>query len=300
MEGEEDIRKQVAKVYEKAMERSQERFVSEQSTDDGKARSCRDGRLYAVNSCCSCQKLPSSLASSAGYTPEQKEKYGEAAASSFACGNPLAFAEVRPGQVVLDLGSGAGLDLLIAAEKVGPTGKVIGVDMVDKMISAARRNAERAGYGSIVEVRRGHIEDLPVSDNSIDWIVSNCVINLSPDKGTVFREIMRVLKPGGRFSVSDIVAVSDDVPDWVRADAASYTACVAGAIPESEYLSGLRDAGLVDVRIDARMTYTGSQIRDMIGNNPEAFGIDDECSLKRLPEVADKFASVKVTGRRPL
>ena len=161
--------------------------------------------------------------------------------SSFGCGNPLAFAGVKPGETVLDLGSGAGLDLLMAASKVGPTGRVIGVDMTDTMIERARANASRYGYTNI-DVRKGLIEALPVETSSVDWVISNCVINLSPEKDKVFAEIARVLKPGGRISISDIVV--NDLPWWVLRSAALYMACVSGAISEPDYLDGLKQAGM--------------------------------------------------------
>jgi len=231
----------------------------------------------------------------AGYGDEAKTFEG-AAGASFGCGNPLAFAGVEPGQTVLDLGSGAGLDLLIAAEKVGPTGRVIGVDMTDPMLEAARRNAADAGYGEIIELRKGHIEQLPVDDGSVDWVISNCVINLSPDKPAVFRELNRVLRPGGRFSVSDIVA--EELPDAILQHPAAYAACVAGAVSEADYLGGLRAAGLVDVEVTDRVVYDESQILAMIANDLESFGLDDDLVKQGLSAVVGKVASVKVVGRR--
>ena len=232
----------------------------------------------------------------AGYDAE-KEAFPEAAASSFGCGNPLAFAGVEAGQTVVDLGSGAGLDLLIAAEKVGPTGRVIGVDMTDAMIEAARANVAKAGAAEIVEVREGHIEQLPIDDASVDWVISNCVINLSPDKPAVFREIARVLRPGGRFSVSDIVVES--LPDWIRQHEAAYAACVAGAIPEAEYVGGLEAAGLVDVEVTERLVYDRSQIEAMVEHDLSNLGLPMDLVRKGLGEVEGKVASVKVVGRRP-
>ncbi|RLE25834.1 MAG: hypothetical protein DRJ65_06890, partial [Acidobacteria bacterium] len=193
------------------------------------------------NACCS-NTLPVGIAAqTAGYSDDETGEYSEAAQSSFGCGNPLAFAGVKEGQTVLDLGSGAGFDLLLASRIVGPEGRVIGVDMTDEMIEVARDNIKQAGADN-VEVRKGVIEDLPVEDESVDWVISNCVINLSPQKGSVFSEIARVLKPGGRFSVSDIVA--QDLPDDIRRLATAYSACIGGAISEEQYLAGLTSAGL--------------------------------------------------------
>jgi SAM-dependent methyltransferase len=221
--------------------------------------------------------------------------YQDAAASSFGCGNPLAFAGVEPGQTVLDLGSGAGYDLLLAADRVGATGKVIGIDMTDAMIEAARRNAARAGHDH-VEVRKGLIEALPVADASVDWVISNCVINLSPDKPRVFAEIARVLRPGGRFAISDIVV--DELPAWIRGHAAAYAACVAGAISETEYLAGLRAAGLVDVTVTERQVYDADQLRALVASDLESFGLDPTLLDRGLGEVVGKVWSARLTGRR--
>jgi SAM-dependent methyltransferase len=166
--------------------------------------------------CCGSPVQKGVAAKLAGYTREELESLPpEAVTNSFGCGNPLAFAEVQEGQTVLDLGSGAGIDVLLAAKIVGPTGRVIGVDMTDEMIAKARENAAAAGLNN-VDVRKGIIEKLPLENNSIDWVISNCVINLSPYKHEVFAEIARVLKPGGHMHVSDIVATG--LPDWVRRD----------------------------------------------------------------------------------
>ena len=170
---ESEVHQEVSRAYTEALRRSRK----------GRGAGCSGADVACSPS--------GGAAALAGYQ-EGREKYAEAAASSFGCGNPLAFAGVEPGQTVLDLGSGAGLDLLVAAEKVGPTGKVIGVDMTDAMIEAAREATERAGYSNI-EVRKGLIEELPVEDASVDWVISNCVINLSPQKDRVFSEIHRVL-----------------------------------------------------------------------------------------------------------
>jgi SAM-dependent methyltransferase len=182
---------------------------------------------------------------------------GDAAAYSMGCGDPLAFGEVRPGDTVLDLGSGAGMDLLLAAGKAGPEGRVIGVDMTDEMIAKAQANIAASGRDNI-EVRKGLIEDLPVESGTVDWVISNCVINLSPEKDRVFAEIARVLKPGGRMLVSDIVV--EDLPDAVRRNEAIYNSCIGGAISESEYAAGLRRAGLVDVQVRQRHVYDAGQL----------------------------------------
>jgi SAM-dependent methyltransferase len=217
------------------------------------------------------------------------------AVASFGCGNPLAFAQVEPGQTVVDLGSGPGLDLILAAKRVGPSGLVIGVDMTDAMIEEARRNAARAGFTN-VEVRKGIIENLPVATGTVDWVISNCVINLSPEKPRVFAEIARVLRPGGRFRISDIVVES--LPEWIRNNAAAYAACVAGAIPEREYVAGLEQAGLVDVSVEHRVVYTATQIESLVGDDLERNGLAPDAIEGAFEEVAGRVWSAYFSGRR--
>jgi SAM-dependent methyltransferase len=183
------------------------------------------------------------------YSPIELAKLPDAAVlASLGCGNPTAVAELRPGETVLDLGSGGGIDVLLSAQRVGPAGRAIGIDMTDEMLALARRNAAEAGAAN-VEFRKGTIESLPVADATVDVVISNCVINLAADKPAVFGEIARVLKPGGRVGVSDIVA--DDVLTPAEREArGSYAGCIAGALSFAEYRAGLEAAGLVDVRID--------------------------------------------------
>jgi SAM-dependent methyltransferase len=167
--------------------------------------------------------------------------------ASLGCGNPIAVAELREGETVLDLGSGGGIDVLLSARRVGPAGHAIGVDMTDEMLDLARRNADEAGAAN-VEFRKGTIERLPVDDASVDVVISNCVINLASDKTAVFAEIARVLKPGGRMGVSDIVADDLLTPEQ-RAERGSYVGCIAGALSFREFRAGLRDVGLTDVEV---------------------------------------------------
>lgn len=226
--------------------------------------------------------------------------------SSFGCGNPLAFAAIPAGATVLDLGSGAGLDLLLAAERVGPAGKVIGVDMTDAMIERARANIARAGVGNI-EVRKGQIEALPLPDSSVDWVISNCVINLSPQKDRVFSEIARVLKPGGQFSISDLVV--RDLPWWARASSFLYSACVAGAIGEDEYLRGLQAAGLQQVSVSERSLYEPVQLVGLIEDMLPGALLAPRCCGKPLlrgatrriaAAAATRVWSAKFVGRKSL
>lgn len=172
----------------------------------------------------------------------------DAVAASLGCGVPTAVADLHAGETVLDLGSGAGADVLISARRVGPTGTVIGLDMTDEMLDLARANAAQAGVGN-VEFRKGYIEDIPLAAGSVDVVISNCVINLSADKRVVLGEVARVLRPGGRFAVSDVIA-DPDMDDATRADMAAWTGCIAGALTEAEFEQALTDAGLVDVEIN--------------------------------------------------
>ena len=167
--------------------------------------------------------------------------------ASMGCGVPTAVADLHPGETVLDLGSGAGIDVLISAERVGPSGRAIGLDMTDEMLALARRNAAEAGAAN-VEFLQGHIEDIPLPAGAVDVVISNCVINLSGDKPRVLREVARVLRPGGRLAVSDVVA-DEDMDEATRADMAAWTGCIAGALTRGEYEGYLREAGFVDIEI---------------------------------------------------
>lgn len=246
------------------------------------------------------------IAIAAGYeTDDLKDVPTDATGNSFGCGNPLAFAGVKEGDTVLDLGSGAGLDLIIAGQKVGPAGRVIGVDLSEVMLARARANAERAGLRN-VELRRGVIEELPVKTGSVDWVISNCVINLSPDKGVVFREIHRVLKPGGRMLVSDIVA--DSLPDWIKSNADLHAACLSGALSEQDYLDAIREAGLAGVAVVDRLTYDDGALRVLVS---EALPVSLEllaCSAGKqvdgivdavVAAVSGRVRSLRISAQRP-
>ena len=237
----EKIRKSVSEAYAKAISAA--------------TPSC----CKTARSCCSPEtSAKSSVAELIKYDKTEIESQPAAAASSFGCGNPLAFSGVKEGETVLDLGSGAGFDLLLASDKVGIKGKVIGVDMTDEMIARARKNIKAAGVDN-AEVRKGLIEDLPVESSSVDWVISNCVINLSPEKSKVFKEIHRVLKPGGRLSISDIVA--EQLPDGILANKELYNSCVAGAISEEKYMAGLAEAGLHNIKVQERLVFEPVQIK---------------------------------------
>ena len=230
-------------------------------------------RTQRSSTCCSA-----SPAMAAGYEQESLDQVPrEAVESSFGCGDPVAFASVQPGQTVLDLGCGAGLDLILAAEKVGSTGMVIGVDASEEMLALAESNAERAGISDCVDLRPGQIEELPVDDRSVDWVISNCVVNLSTDKSKVFQEIRRVLKPGASAMISDLVA--EDLPEWVNAHSDLYSACVSGAVSERRYLELAGEAGFTDSSVMARMHYDASLVRGLLS---EALPVDIDAVAQRL------------------
>jgi arsenite methyltransferase len=218
-----------------------------------------------------------------GYTPEQLAALPEGANLGLGCGNPLAHADPKPGEVVLDLGSGAGMDAFLAARAVGPSGAVIGVDMTPAMLEKARANADRVGAAN-VEFRLGEIEHLPVADASVDIIISNCVINLSPAKEQVFREAFRALRPGGRLVVSDLVLVHP-LSEAVRRSVEAYVGCVAGASMREDYLRAIAGAGFRDIEVLEERSY---------GEDAELFGGADW-----LREAAGAVVSAKVRAVKP-
>jgi SAM-dependent methyltransferase len=305
------VRQEVSAAYERALERAKSSgggccgpAAPESSRTVSGASSCcasAPAEQAASSGCCGTgADVLGSAAAVASATTSDLAEYGAERGNvpevaSFGCGNPLAFADVKTGQTVVDLGSGPGLDLILAARRVGHTGLVIGVDMTDVMIEEARRNAARAGFANI-EVRKGLIENLPVAAGTVDWVISNCVINLSPEKPRVFAEIARVLRPGGRFRISDIVVES--LPEWIRSNAAAYAACVAGAIPEREYVAGLEAAGLVDVEVESRLVYTAAQIRSLVDHDLDRYGLAPDAIAGAFEEVAGNVWSAYFTGRR--
>ncbi len=220
---------------------------------------------------------------------ERGDLPADAVAASLGCGNPTALLALEPGQTVLDLGSGGGIDVLLSAKRVGPSGKVYGLDMTDEMLALARENQRKAGATN-VEFLKGAIESIPLPDNSVDVIISNCVINLSSDKDAVLREAFRVLKPGGRFAVSDVV-VRGDVPADVRRNMELWVGCIAGALEDREYESKLRAAGFADVEVEPWRVYRVDDAR--------AFLTEAGVDVDRLtPQVDGKFASAFIRARK--
>ncbi|MGP8250847.1 MAG: arsenite methyltransferase [Terracidiphilus sp.] len=245
----------------------------------------------SVQACCDpglrcCDPITTNL-----YSSDEKGLIPEGAVrASLGCGNPTALIDLRFGETVLDLGSGGGIDVLLSAQRVGPTGKAYGLDMTDEMLALARENQRQAGVTN-VEFLRGEIENIPLPENSVDVIISNCVINLSADKGRVLREAFRVLKPGGRFAVSDVV-VRGSVPDEVRKSMLLWVGCIAGALDEGEYRAKLAAAGFEDVSIEPTREYNVEDARHFL---TEA-GIDVDAIA---PQVNGKFFSGFVRASKP-
>jgi len=215
----------------------------------------------------------------------------EAMLASLGCGNPTALAKLNPGETVLDLGSGGGIDVLLSGKRVGPTGKAYGLDMTDEMLALANENKTKAGAKN-VEFLRGEIEHIPLPDNSVDVVISNCVINLSPDKGQVLREAFRVLKPGGRFAVSDVVTRGEIAPE-IRQNVLLWIGCVAGALDENEYRSKLTAAGFEQVDVEPTRIYRAADAREFLSST----GIEADVIA---PQVDGKFMSAFVRAVKPI
>ncbi len=218
-----------------------------------------------------------------GYSDEELRSVPEEASLGVGCGNPVALASLKEGEVVLDLGSGAGFDAFLAAKVVGDRGKVIGVDMTEEMLEKARVNAKKGGYKN-VEFRLGEIENLPVEDNSIDVVISNCVINLSPDKEKVFKEVYRVLRPNGRMFVADIV-VTKRLPESILLSTEAYVSCIAGADLKEEYLGKIRRAGFKEVKVLSMVEAGG-------------FLSDSACACDLTDNIAESLKSIKVFAKK--
>jgi SAM-dependent methyltransferase len=226
----------------------------------------------------------------AGYSEEELARLPRGAADDFyGCGNPLSFASIRAGETVLDLGSGAGLDLILAAQAVGPSGRAVGVDMTDEMILRARKNVERAGLDN-VEIRKGIIERLPVEDASVDWVISNCVISLSPEKEKVFREVARVLKPGGQMILSDLIV--DRQLEWLLRWMVRVAPSLAFGRTEAHYLSVMAAAGLVDAEVKGRFVYEAEHLFAMFVDT-----LPDEGSACPVSSIASRLRQNVVTEK---
>jgi len=249
------------------------------------------GSCCGPASSCGCSAVPSAeeLSASVGYTPAELATLPEGANLGLGCGNPVALASLKPGETVLDLGSGAGIDCFLAARKVGPQGRVIGVDMTEEMLRLARENVKKSGLTN-VEFLQGEIENLPLEDATVDAVISNCVINLATDKERVFREVYRVLKPGGRMMVSDIV-LDGELPEKIRDSVAAYTGCIGGAMKRADYLAAMAKAGFTQVEIVAETKVPV----DLWADYPqEAKDLSREDAVTAL----NAIASIKVAAKK--
>lgn len=248
-----------------------------------------------ANPCCGGTDLAQDISRNVGYTEEELGAVPEGANLGLGCGNPVALASLREGDTVLDLGSGAGFDCFLAANKVGDSGRVIGVDMTPEMIEKARENAVKGNYGN-VEFRLGEIENLPVADNNVDVVISNCVINLSPDKRRVFGEAFRVLKLGGRLMVSDMVLLKE-LPDFIKNSIEAYIGCLSGAIMKDEYVGAIESAGFRKVKIVDETSFPV----ELMANDPTAQAIIESSGIssEKVTEVAASVVSIKVEGVKP-
>lgn len=258
-------------------------------------------RAQDQSSCCGPAEADSTrdaaqvISKKIGYGEEDLASVPEGANMGLGCGNPVALASLAKGETVLDLGSGGGFDCFLAANKVGPEGKVIGVDMTAQMIDKARENAAKGDYPN-VEFRLGEIENIPAADNSVDVIISNCVINLSPKKKRVFEEALRVLKPGGRLMVSDIVLLQE-LPDSLKNSVEAYAGCIAGAVMKDEYIDSIKKAGFGEIKLVDK----GGFSIDYVLADPTVQGVLGEAglTLEDLRQLGDVAASVQVEATKP-
>ncbi len=273
----EEIRKAVRESYGK--------IAVQETVGCGPGDSCGCG--------CAGGSMQETVSKAIGYTDEELAAVPEGANLGLGCGNPTALASLEEGEVVLDLGSGAGFDCFLAADKVGESGRVIGVDMTAEMIEKARENVEKGDYRN-VEFRLGEIENLPVADNSADVVISNCVVNLSPDKKRVYQEAYRVLKPGGRMMISDIVLLKE-LPTALKNSIEAYVGCIGGATSREEYLATIAAAGFQDVEvvdeISARGLYAGNDVQAIADN----LGIE----AGTFKEIEDSVVSIKIRAFKP-
>ena len=248
-----------------------------------------------AKSCCGGTDLAQEISKNIGYSEEELNAVPEGTNLGLGCGNPVALASLKEGETVLDLGSGGGFDCFLAANQVGKTGKVIGVDMTAEMLDRARENARKGNFDN-VEFRLGEIENLPVGDHQVDIIISNCVINLSTNKKRVFQEAFRVLRPGGRLMVSDIVLLKE-LPVEIRNSVAAYVGCIAGAITKKEYLEAIQAAGFEETKVLGEATFPS----EFLANDPTAREVTKNLKLSRekAKDLASSVVSIKVSAIKP-
>lgn len=241
---------------------------------------------------CGCSGGSNVASKMVGYSDKELGSIPDGADLGLGCGNPVALATIKEGETVLDLGSGAGIDCFLAAQKVGKKGKVLGVDMTSEMLQKARENARTGGFDN-VEFRKGEIEDLPVNSGTVDLVISNCVINLSPDKPMVFKEAFRVLKKGGRMMVSDLV-LTKPLPKAIAESVSAYIGCVAGALLKEDYITAIKDAGFKDVRIVNEIRYPV----EILGDDPMVKEAMKVMTAEELQDAAGSVLSLKVSAKK--
>jgi SAM-dependent methyltransferase len=250
---------------------------------------------YASRSCCGDADISEEISKRMGYTDEEIQAAPPESNLGLGCGNPVALADLNVGEIVLDMGAGAGFDCFLASTRVGPVGKVIGVDITSEMVEKARANARKCGYSNI-DFRQGDLENMPVADNYVDVVISNCVINLIPNKMMAFKEAFRVLKPGGRLAVSDVVLLRE-LPEFVKRSNEAYIGCLAGAVMKDEYLEIIRSAGFQDVTVAAQ---SGFPVETLISETTASVITEKPIiSSEQQKEVADSVVSIKVSAFKP-
>ncbi len=250
---------------------------------------------YSSGSCCGCADISEEISKRMGYSEEEVSAAPPESNLGLGCGNPVALASLRVGETVLDMGAGAGFDCFLASTRVGTSGKVIGVDITSEMVEKARTNARKGGYANI-DFRQGDLENMPVADSYMDVVISNCVINLIPNKNMVFREAFRVLKPGGRLAVSDVV-LTKELPEFVKRSSKAYIGCLAGAIMKDEYLQIIRSVGFSEVIVVAESSFP---VESLLCETSGSSVIElPRISAEQQKEVADSVLSIKVSAVKP-
>lgn len=245
--------------------------------------------------CCDPKEIAADIGKKIGYTKEELRSVPEDANLGIGCGNPTALASIKKGETILDLGSGAGFDCFLASRETGETGKVIGVDITPEMVAQAKKNAKKGNYKN-VEFKVGEIENLPIEDNTIDLIISNCVINLSNQKEQVFKEAFRVAKPNGRMMISDIILLND-LPDYVKNSVEGHIACLAGAVKKEDYINAISKAGFTGISIDKQAPFP----IELMLNDPIAEKIvrENNLSEKEIEDIANSIASISISAKKP-
>jgi len=250
---------------------------------------------YSSRSCCGCADIPEEISKRMGYSDEEISAAPPESNMGLGCGNPVALASLKEGEVVLDMGAGGGFDCFLASSRVGTSGMVIGVDITSEMVDRARANARKGGYTNI-DFRQGDLENMPVADRYVDVVISNCAINLIPNKNMVFREAFRVLKPGGRLAISDVV-LTRELPQFVKTSSKAYIGCLAGAIMKEEYLQTLKSVGFSEIDVVAESSFP---VESLLCETAGSSVIEmPSITAEQLKEVADSVLSIKVRAVKP-